>query len=99
MSEIVLHPNFTGDGVGPNDIALLRLSVTLTFNDFIQPAELPVNDSVSSGVAVVSGWGAISEVIIPINAIRLRSAILNILSNKGISYRLIAYCVFLSCLF
>ncbi|KAI7815397.1 Serine protease [Rhyzopertha dominica] len=53
------------NGVGPNDIAVLFLLSSLTFNSAVQPISLPAAGSVATGTAVLSGWGSTSSTIIP----------------------------------
>lgn len=57
---IILHDNF--DDVNfYNDISLLRLNSSLTFNEYVQPAPMPEQMQESTGDAVVSGWGYTKE--------------------------------------
>ena len=47
-----------------NDIAILKLKSSLTFNDTVQPACLPhqyFTPEDTGDLAVVSGWGTTSE--------------------------------------
>lgn len=45
-------------GVNPNDIAVLILASPLTFDETVNPIALPVPDSIPTGTAILSGWGA-----------------------------------------
>ena len=58
---IIPHPEFKPvGGVMFNDIALIKLTRPLTFNNFIQPACLPINqdDSPKPGeTGWANGWG------------------------------------------
>ncbi|XP_070208669.1 transmembrane protease serine 2-like isoform X2 [Littorina saxatilis] len=65
VDQVVLHPNLTQTsyGVADWDIALIRMSVTVTFTDFIQPLCLPHK---GQGLPVTSlcylaGWGLMSH--------------------------------------
>lgn len=49
-------------GVGPNDLALVRLASALPLSESIQPVLLPVAGSDALGNAVFSGWGDTSTV-------------------------------------
>ena len=40
-----------------NDIALLKIGVPLSFDDFVQPIALPSQGQASSGDALITGWG------------------------------------------
>ncbi|CAL4195340.1 unnamed protein product, partial [Meganyctiphanes norvegica] len=61
LSQIIPHPKFGSDHV-THDIALLRLSEPLVFNDFVQPANLPpTQNHTPSGDCIVSGWGTLEE--------------------------------------
>jgi prostatin (serine protease 8) len=75
----IVHPNFNG-GVGPNDVALLRLATPLEFNDRVQPISLPAADSEPSGDTVLSGWGSISTSELPEMPNQLQTADLPLLS-------------------
>jgi prostatin (serine protease 8) len=75
----IVHPNFNG-GVGPNDVALLRLATPLEFNDRVQPISLPAADSEPSGDTVLSGWGSISTSEFPEMPNQLQTADLPLLS-------------------
>lgn len=44
-----------------NDVALLKLSRPLTFNDDVQPIQLPQSGHNASGLCLVSGWGYTNE--------------------------------------
>ncbi|KAG7167173.1 Trypsin-1-like 9 [Homarus americanus] len=60
LSRIIIHENYDGFAI-INDIALLKLSSSLTFNEFVQPLPLPPVDHNSQGDCVVSGWGSTTE--------------------------------------
>jgi hypothetical protein len=48
-------------GVGPDDLALIRLASPLTFTARIQPARLPAaSDNQPTGPATLAGWGQTS---------------------------------------
>ncbi|CAH1100151.1 unnamed protein product [Psylliodes chrysocephalus] len=51
-----VHPDAPEDGVGPNDLALLKLAKPLTFNDKVQAAKLPTQGQEFTGKAVVTGY-------------------------------------------
>ncbi|CAH1111446.1 unnamed protein product [Psylliodes chrysocephalus] len=52
-----IHPDAPSDGFGPNDLALLKLSQPLTFNDKVQAAKLPKQGQEFTGIANVTGFG------------------------------------------
>ena len=59
VMEVVNHPMFNSMTYD-NDLAILKLKSSLTFNENVQPACLPdpsFTPEDSGGFAVVSGWG------------------------------------------
>ncbi|KAH8270128.1 hypothetical protein KR018_004308 [Drosophila ironensis] len=62
--NVIVHENWMADTI-TNDISLIKLPVPIEFNEYVQPAKLPVkSDSYStySGEsAIASGWGKISD--------------------------------------
>ncbi|XP_044253772.1 chymotrypsin-2-like [Tribolium madens] len=76
--EKIVHPNFTG-GVGPNDVALLKLAKPLEFGDLVKPVVLPEADSVPSGDSVLTGWGSTSTTVIPVLPNHLQTVTIPIL--------------------
>ncbi|EFA05699.1 chymotrypsin-like proteinase 6A precursor precursor [Tribolium castaneum] len=74
----IVHPNFTG-GVGPNDVALLKLATPLVFGDLVKPVVLPEADSVPSGDSVLTGWGSTSTTVIPVLPNHLQTVTIPIL--------------------
>ncbi|XP_067426898.1 prostasin-like [Thunnus thynnus] len=62
VSQIINHPNYN-NVTSDNDISLLRLSSTVTFNNFILPACLAASDSTfDAGVNTwITGWGTIGS--------------------------------------
>ena len=62
VRKIIIHPNFkrNDDQDTDNDIAILKLKQSLSFNDFVQPACLPDHSIDLHRLKydpVVSGWG------------------------------------------
>ncbi|KAJ8315566.1 hypothetical protein KUTeg_007716 [Tegillarca granosa] len=52
------HENYNPSGDGfPNDIAILLLDSSLTFNTYVQPAKLPESSFYPSSNCVMTGWG------------------------------------------
>ncbi|XP_067003439.1 trypsin-1 [Anabrus simplex] len=60
VSKSIVHPDYTG-GVGPNDIALMKLQSPLTFNAAVAPISLPAPNAIPTGEAILSGWGSTSQ--------------------------------------
>ncbi|XP_068213912.1 trypsin-1-like [Palaemon carinicauda] len=60
LKEIIIHEKYDKWTVA-NDIALLRLSTPIKFDDCSQPIALPEKDHLASGDCVVSGWGTLQE--------------------------------------
>ena len=48
-------------GVGPNDVAILKLASSLTLNSQITPIKLPAAGDNPQGTATLSGWGVINN--------------------------------------
>ncbi|XP_077054499.1 serine protease 60.1 [Siphateles boraxobius] len=59
---IIVHPSYDSQ-TSDNDIALLRLSSTVTFNDYIRPVCLAAQNSVfSAGTSSwITGWGDVQS--------------------------------------
>ena len=51
-----VHPQYNDDTTH-NDIALIKLAQDLTFNDFVQPACLPVEGQFFLSMAKIFCWG------------------------------------------
>ncbi|KAJ8942809.1 hypothetical protein NQ318_022823 [Aromia moschata] len=60
--DIILHPDFDPATL-KNDIALMRLSQSVAFNDVIQPVDLPstLSGTFAGSSAVLSGWGQLTQ--------------------------------------
>lgn len=71
-------------GVGPNDIALIKLEKPIEFNDLIKPINLPTEDQKYDDVNVVlSGWGVTTTGPIALPAQHLQTVSLPLLTNEG----------------
>ncbi|KAK9736499.1 Trypsin [Popillia japonica] len=64
VASSIVNENYQG-GVNPNDIALLRLSSSLSWSESVQPIDLPAAGDVPTGNSILSGWGSVSTSIIP----------------------------------
>ncbi|XP_026210948.1 serine protease 27-like [Anabas testudineus] len=67
VSQVIKHPNYNSN-TNDNDVALLQLSSTVTFTDYIKPVCLAATNSyVGAGASCwVTGWGNInSDVPLP----------------------------------
>jgi hypothetical protein len=40
IASVILHPKYEDEGLGPSDIAIVRLKRNFTYNQFVQP--LPI---------------------------------------------------------
>lgn len=52
----IVHEKYTG-GVGPYDIALLRLEAPFVYTKNVQPIALPFEDEIVQGLGCLYGWG------------------------------------------
>ncbi|KAI4456607.1 polyserase-related [Holotrichia oblita] len=59
VASYIVHEAYQG-GVNPNDIALLRLSSSLSWSNSVQPINLPSAGAVPTGDSILSGWGSVS---------------------------------------
>lgn len=64
------------------DIAILKLESPLVFNDFVKSVKLPEKNTISTGEAVLSGWGSISKQKFPRFPKTLQTATVPIIENK-----------------
>ncbi|CAG9860206.1 unnamed protein product [Phyllotreta striolata] len=59
VERLINHENFDFETMD-NDIAIMKLSTNLTFNEKVKPISLPENKHIADGTPViVSGWGSI----------------------------------------
>lgn len=62
--HILIHKDYNNTGFVNDDIALIKLPVRLIFNDYIQPAKLPVASNNYSGDKILaSGWGLMDGMV------------------------------------
>ncbi|CAF3773933.1 unnamed protein product [Rotaria socialis] len=57
VARIFSHPDWNSETLA-NDLAILRLSTPVKFNQYVQPACLPGPDPPSNSDVVLIGWGA-----------------------------------------
>ncbi|XP_064480499.1 chymotrypsinogen A-like [Ornithodoros turicata] len=58
VDKIVVHPKYHGTGVPVYDVALMRLSEPLNWNDYVGPVCLPdEGDDYTNVTCTTSGWG------------------------------------------
>jgi len=60
VESIMLHESYN-NVTFDNDIAILKLKTSLTFNDYVQPACLPDSSFNPAGNGVASGWGLVGQ--------------------------------------
>lgn len=66
LARSIIHPDWTSGGqVGPDDLALLRLQVPLTFTARIRSVRLPQAHVIPAGPATLSGWGSTGGTTLP----------------------------------
>ncbi|CAH0721838.1 unnamed protein product, partial [Brenthis ino] len=58
VDKRIVHPLYAG-GIGPHDIAILRMVKPFSFTDEIMPIHLPYNYDVSNDSMTLAGWGAL----------------------------------------
>ncbi|XP_026462553.1 chymotrypsin-2-like isoform X2 [Ctenocephalides felis] len=79
--EIIPHENYTATGIHDHDIALIKVSENIVFNDKVQPIK-PLKDYIKGGEELkTTGWGLMdSNNIIPPND--LQELTVKALSNE-----------------
>jgi len=62
LIKIIGHPNYDSNTIS-NDVCLLHLQESLTFNDWVQPLPLPAQgqETEAGTSCTVTGWGTTSE--------------------------------------
>ncbi|XP_062854218.1 transmembrane protease serine 9-like [Trichomycterus rosablanca] len=89
VTKLVLHPNYNS-ATNDNDIALLQLSSSVTFTDYIRPVCLAAQGSTSTAGTKcwITGWGDIAyNVAVPSPGV-LQEAELPIVNNNLCDYLL-----------
>lgn len=66
-----------------DDIAILKLTTPLVFNDKVSAVKLPPQGEMETGDAVLSGWGSISKDILPILPAVLQKVTVPIIDNAS----------------
>ncbi|XP_066587819.1 trypsin-like [Prorops nasuta] len=61
VEKSIVHKQFGINGVGPYDIALVKLKKPLTLSKYVAPIKLPSPGAEPKGTVVLSGWGSISK--------------------------------------
>ncbi|KAH8024255.1 hypothetical protein HPB51_022374 [Rhipicephalus microplus] len=82
IDQLILHPDYRKVKKYDNDIALVRLSRKISYNEYAQPACLPsltLSDTNGINVTVV-GWGQVSEDVPRTPAVPLK-AVLTVFDN------------------
>ena len=57
ISDITVHPGWTGSYRRGYDLALLKTEMPIVFNDHVMPVCLPEVEESVEGTVTVSGWG------------------------------------------
>ncbi|XP_067207859.1 trypsin-1-like [Linepithema humile] len=70
-------------GVAPYDIAVLKLSTHLIFNERVSAVNLPQQNEVRIGNVVLSGWGSTSKNLLPTLPKVLQKATIPLLDNQS----------------
>ncbi|CAB0044858.1 unnamed protein product [Trichogramma brassicae] len=82
VASIFINRNYKGN-VAPYDIALLKLSTPLKFNEKVQPIALPKADVYPDGDVTLSGWGSTSTSQFPVMPDKLQKAVLPVLDLES----------------
>ncbi|XP_023167155.1 brachyurin [Drosophila hydei] len=84
---VIVHENWQSDTI-TNDISIIKLPVEIEFNEYIQPAKLPVKSGQYSTYAgeqaVASGWGKTTDQATAVTDI-LQYITVPIMNNSGCS--------------
>ncbi|XP_055548154.1 trypsin-1-like [Wyeomyia smithii] len=70
-----IHEQY-GGGVGPNDIAVIRVDKPFELNDKVKTVQLPKQLEQFEGDVMLSGWGSMSTTPVPDYPDKLRKAVL-----------------------
>ncbi|XP_063243847.1 trypsin-like [Bacillus rossius redtenbacheri] len=72
VSEVILHPNFTGTSSPDYDISLVKVKTPLVFNSTVQAVRLAeAGASLAAGTeAVHAGWGTVETGGLPLQYLR-----------------------------
>lgn len=83
MRYLLNYIAFFFRGVAPYDIAILKLSTPLVFNQRVSAVNLPQQNEVRTGDVVLSGWGSISKNLLPTLPSVLQKATIPLLDNQS----------------
>ncbi|XP_046411979.1 transmembrane protease serine 9-like [Neodiprion fabricii] len=81
VGQTFIHPSYTG-GVAPHDIALIKLASPFTLNANVATIRLPAAGTLHAGDAVLSGWGSVSQTILPSMPSVLQTATIPIVDTQ-----------------
>ncbi|KYN09225.1 Lectizyme, partial [Trachymyrmex cornetzi] len=82
LDKFIIHENYKG-GVGPYDIALLKLATPLTLNENVQAIALPELNSEPTGQVWLCGWGSTSTTNTPVMPSTLQHVMMTIMNFKS----------------
>ncbi|XP_032683471.1 transmembrane protease serine 9-like [Odontomachus brunneus] len=80
VNRVKVHELYTGD-IAQHDIAIIKLATPFVFNDKVSAVQLPPQNEIETGDAVLSGWGSISKDFLPILPSVLQKVTIPILDN------------------
>lgn len=60
VEQLIPHTGYASFAGIVNDIALVRVTRDIVFNDRVQPIELPTQDMPAGTQLTLSGWGKLS---------------------------------------
>ncbi|XP_055613475.1 trypsin-1-like [Uranotaenia lowii] len=84
VASFIVHEDYDGE-VGPNDIAIIRVTEQFNLNDKVATVQLPKALEEFEGEAMLSGWGSISTTPFPDYPDVLRKASLPLVNYKECS--------------
>ncbi|XP_055548153.1 trypsin-1-like [Wyeomyia smithii] len=76
-----IHEKFNGgEGVGPNDVAVISVDKPFELNGKVKTVQLPIQSEQFEGDVVLSGWGSLSTGFFPEYPDKLRKAVFPLVS-------------------
>nr|XP_002131103.1 plasminogen [Ciona intestinalis] len=82
FASILIHPNYN-HATTDNDIAIITLTESVTYNNYVRPACLPQQDETLAArtSGVVAGWGDVSDAASNLGSDILQQATVEVIDN------------------